>query len=42
MKSARSLSKTIDGLLGREKEKLSEYFESYLKERSISTSQRNL
>ena len=32
VKSARSLSKTIDGLIGREKERLSGYFESQLNE----------
>jgi hypothetical protein len=28
IKSARSLSKTIEGLIGKEKDKISEYYES--------------
>lgn len=36
MKSARSLSRTIDGLIGKTKDHISEYYESQLKERSLS------
>jgi hypothetical protein len=36
VKSARSLSRTIDGLIGLEKGKLSEYYESQLKDKSMS------
>lgn len=31
MKSARSLSKTIEGLIGKEKDKISEYYDSQIR-----------
>ena len=38
MKSARSLSRTIEGLIGKEKERISEYYESQVRERSMKSS----
>lgn len=38
MKSARSLSRTIDSLIGKEKERISEYYQSQMRERSMKQS----
>ena len=38
MKSARSLSKTIDSLISKEKDRVSDYYESHLRERSLKNS----
>jgi hypothetical protein len=38
MKSARSLSRTIEGLIDREKGKLSEYYDSHMRQTDRSTS----
>lgn len=33
MKSARSLSRTIEGLIGKEKDRISEYYESQIRDK---------
>lgn len=38
MKSARSLSRAIDKIIVKEKEKISEYYESQLREKSMKSS----